>query len=178
MVRLILSQTEPAQCHQCTICSQLPGVQLMQFASKPRRGPVPPISPLGARACRVTAQSQLGCTAGNPHCCAGFTLGDGDTTLFITFSQENMAISHNSIAECFLQASSQRLLLKWGFECVIPSLLRKSTQLQPSTYTRLLLTLIATSCLKYPLPICPPSPPTSTQVEILLLRGSQYFMKY
>lgn len=112
------------------------------------------------------------------HCCAGFALGDGDTTLFITFSQENMAISHNSIAECFLQASSQRLLLKWGFECVIPSLLRKSTQLQPSTYTRLLLTLIATSCLKYLLPICPPSPPTSTQVEILLLRGSQYFMKY
>lgn len=38
VVRLILSQTEPAQCLQRTISSQLPGVWLMQLASKPRAG--------------------------------------------------------------------------------------------------------------------------------------------
>lgn len=47
MVRLILSQTEPARCQQCAISSQLPGVWLMQFASKPRRGPVPAHQPSG-----------------------------------------------------------------------------------------------------------------------------------
>lgn len=47
VVRLILSQTEPARCLQCTISSQLPGVQLMQLTSKAQRGPVPAHQPSG-----------------------------------------------------------------------------------------------------------------------------------
>lgn len=49
VVRLILSQTEPAQCPQCTISSQLPGVWLMQPSSKPWHGLSQLINPLASQ---------------------------------------------------------------------------------------------------------------------------------
>lgn len=135
--RLIVSQTEHAQYYQCTTSPQLPGVWLIQFTSKPCHGSVlssawagqgHQLSPglalwVQTRLCLSSwalgkpgyvwkHRASRGTQAGNPHHRAGFTGDDEDTTLFITISQEKMAVTLNFIVKYFLQQPSCLLQLK------------------------------------------------------------------